>query len=162
MNGETLYLDSLSFQGMSAYHYTKELKLDIAYLFNTGDKYLLSLFGGIGAQIGFSHYSSLKNYSHSNEASLYTTKNSEDVSSWDFTNQNTTYTQERNGTKSMFTTAIYTPIGVNLRWGHHHKLYKRIHTGVEVRPQFELISNKELSATKFYTLQYNTYLKFNF
>jgi len=156
--GQTIYIDSLSYQSHTMNYTSEQLRLDVSVLFRTNPEARWSVFGGLGITAGLSlnanthiHYNKFDR----TEARFPNGNNS-------FTNSsltNETRITERFQNSNNFGASAYIPMGVDFRIGKKREFWKQMHLFYELRPGINTVSIPELRTLTNASMQHGIGLR---
>jgi hypothetical protein len=152
LDGQQIYRMQKHNERYRVSHEVTELKFDASYMFRSNDEYKITVYGGVGANIGSSFYSKI-NVSY--VVSDYEKYSLSSIASSDLT-QNTGYlpVNSEKYLKNYATIGLYCPLGLDYRLSMNHDFYDKFHVIFEARPSVDLIQGY-----KFWSMHYNVGLK---
>ena len=132
-------IDSTATERLSMDYYQTQLYIDAAYLFQTGEINRFSLYGGLGAMIGFTidAYTSIR----LDEDFTYSANSPRQFADPDITFD---FKEENYKNKGGMAFITYIPVGVDFRIGNTGTFWKNSHLGAEVRPSIYINQIPEL------------------
>jgi hypothetical protein len=152
-SSESIYKVRTNSDNYEFTHQAGQLSLDAAYMINTGSKYKLNVFGGLGATLGATVYSHVKIRQSTSDFIQY--ENSEQLNS----NSNMAYfgysgnpyaiSEEYVEVKKMIVGSLYIPMGLDYRWSLSNDFLKRIHTTFEARPTINFVGKNTFSSLSY-------------
>jgi hypothetical protein len=155
-DGQNIYRFQKHYDTYQFTHEVKELKLDIAYLFNSGFERQAAIFGGIGLNIGSTISSKVNFINREKEYDTYTFTSDGSSNSNLYKSKDFPYTTGSTGIKNNATFGLYLPIGVDYKLSMTHDIYQRIHATLEARPTIDFMRGIYITA-----MHYNAGLKFD-
>tara|TARA_R110002049_G_scaffold6899_15_gene42025 strand:+ start:1320 stop:2204 length:885 start_codon:yes stop_codon:yes gene_type:complete len=132
-------IDSTATERLSMDYYQTQLYIDAAYLFQTGEINRFSLYGGLGAMVGFTidAYTSVR----LSEDFTYSANSPRQFSDPDIAFD---FKEENYKNKGGIAFITYIPVGLDFRIGNKGTFWKNSHLGAEVRPSIYINQIPEL------------------
>jgi hypothetical protein len=131
-------------------HQIKCTSLDVSYLFRSNQESQLSVFGGIGLNLGFTNTNYLKSESRTGKSEFFTTALKSDSNAVNSSFFDEIETQETN-LKTAFYKSIYFPAGLSLRLSKSvNSYFNNVFFSFEIRPVIDFLPQKT-----FTSLHYN-------
>ncbi|MDZ4758462.1 MAG: hypothetical protein SGJ10_10060 [Bacteroidota bacterium] len=145
-----LYIDSVTRTSHNLNYKNSQIRINGSYIFRTDTKRRFSFYTGFGFALGVSinSYTTIR-------TSVYSIKQSNRAAVYYYNGINGyySYKEEVFKNKNTFSSAVYIPLGLDVRLGKYNESKAMTHLYFELRPSLEMIKIPELGTSTYDAMQ---------